>query len=200
VLVIPREPELTQSFYFFVLYHLQAIVYLNVFFTYDLSAPGHLARSVPGVPWVGVFFDIYELIMGAVLPFSLIAGGNAAIIISVRRAANQRKEMSAADMTSQKSRLQERSITKMLLFVSFAFLICQFPYRVYHTMFEIPGVMTMYDKNSYYWNTRSLLQKIVFTELFMASFAINFYLYFLGGGQKFRQDTKRMLFFCFKRR
>ncbi|XP_064651729.1 thyrotropin-releasing hormone receptor-like [Lineus longissimus] len=178
----------------------QALIFLNVFFTYDILAPGHLVRSVPTAPWVGALFDIYELVMGAILPFSLIAIGNAAIIISVRRAANRRAEMSKTDMTSQKSRLQERSITRMLLFVSFAFLICQFPYRVSGILFEIPGVMTMYDMNSHYWKTRSLLQKIVFTELFMASFAVNFYLYFLGGGEKFRQDSKQLLLVCFKRR
>jgi hypothetical protein len=176
----------------------QAVIGINVFFTFSLSTPGILLRVMPEIQWVANLFDMYELVFGAVLPLTLITGGNMAIIVAVRRAAHDRKSMTS-DMTSRNCEVHEgRNITKMLILVSVAFLICTVPLRVYELLLSMPGVLTKYDSASKYWQNRKILEKWVYTEFFKSNFAVNFYLYFLGGGRKFRREVLDLFRSCFK--
>jgi hypothetical protein len=46
---------------------------------------------------------------------------------------------------------------------------------------------------STYWNLRYNVQLWVVFELWCWNYAVNFYLYCIGGGEKYRRDTKEVL-------
>jgi hypothetical protein len=168
---------------------IQIIFNIQAFFSYKLPDPpnGALFRHVPEARWVEILLNLYQLIIGTILPFSILIVCNSVIIFRVRQAASERKKIE-----SKERKTNETNLTVLLLMTSFAYLVCSIPKRLYEA---VVGVLEYYDDlTDPYWSTRYWLQWWVCTQIWLLNFAINFYVYFLGGGAKFRRDTKEILF------
>ena len=98
-----------------------------------------------------------------------------------------------------KSKSENRYLTRMLILVSAAYEILSIPYRLYEIIRSIPSVAVIYDMTKLYWRLRHLVFFFAGLELWHMNYAVNFYLYFVGGGRKYRQDAKNILTFCLKR-
>jgi hypothetical protein len=161
---------------------------------YKLPEPanGMLLRELPvDLKWAVTLFNMYMLVLGTVIPFIILIISNTTIIVNVRRAAMERKKMESG---GQRKKVTETNLTVMLLLTSVAYLFCSCPKRIWET---IAGAQ--YDMTNSYWFVRYWLEFWFLTELWLCNFAVNFYIYFLGGGRKFRNDTKEVLTICWKR-
>jgi hypothetical protein len=173
---------------------IQIIFNIQTFFSYKLPDPpnGALFRHVPEAQWVEIFLNLYQLIIGTILPFSILIVCNSVIIIRVRQAASERKQIES----KERRKTNETNLTVLLLMTSFAYLVCSIPKRLYGA---VVGVLEYYDdRTDPYWSSRYWLQWWVCTHIWSLNFAINFYVYFLGGGAKFRRDTKEIFLNIFK--
>jgi hypothetical protein len=132
---------------------------------------------------INLYYRIYSAfgsVISSWLPFVMILGCNIAIVVKIR------------DIAKEQARLRlpiqnERSTNKMLLFVSFAFLILVAPSRVTSLLnnflkFESPVDKAIMD----------LITSISYNMLFM-NHATNFFLYIAGGGKKFKSDLRSVL-------
>ncbi|XP_064622786.1 C-C chemokine receptor type 3-like [Lineus longissimus] len=167
---------------------------IQAFFSYKLPDPpnGVVLRHVPNMPWVEQFLNFYQVLFGTILPFSILIICNTIIIINVRRASKKRKKM---DLSKSHRKSKEPNLTALLLVTSFAYFVCSIPKRIYEAI--VPAFI-QYDLDDPYWGTRYWLQWWIFTEIWHLNFAINFYVYFLGGGAKFRRDAKEIFTKYFK--
>jgi hypothetical protein len=158
----------------------QVIINIQKFFSYKLPDPpnGGLLRDIPGAKWVETLLDVYQLVIGTAAPFTILIVCNTIIIINVRRAASARKKMDS----NLDKKTKGTNLTVLLLMTSLAYLICSIPKRV-------GDIFIKYDMSQIYWSTRYWFEWRIFSELWSFNFAINFYIYFLGGGRKFRQDS-----------
>jgi hypothetical protein len=163
--------------------------HIQTFFIYKLpdEPNGAILLDYPPARWVETFYNLYLLIFGTIAPFSILIICNSIIIFSIRKAAKARKKMEST--TTKKAK--EPNLTAMLLMTSSFYLICSCPKRIYENV----GV---YDLTDLYWSMRYWLQWWICNELWLLNFAINFYLYFLGGGRKFRRDVKEVFYRCLK--
>jgi hypothetical protein len=166
---------------------IQMIFNIQAFFSYKLPDPpnGALLRYVPEARWVETFLNLYQLIIGTILPFSILIVCNSVIIFGVRRAASERKKIESKERKSN-----EANLTALLLMTSLAYLVCSIPKRFYEAVVDYDDLIDPY------WSTRYWLQWWVCTEMWHLNFAINFYVYFLGGGSKFRRDAKEIFTKC----
>jgi hypothetical protein len=164
----------------------QVVINIQKFFSYRLPNPpnGGLIRDIPGAKWVETLLDVYQLITGTAAPFTILIVCNTIIVINVRRAASARKKLE-----SKPKKTKEPNLTALLLMTSLAYLICSIPKRV-------GDIFIKYDMSQAYWSTRYWFEWWVFTELWNFNFGINFYIYFLGGGRKFRQDSREVFRMC----
>jgi hypothetical protein len=167
---------------------LEMTFHIQTFFVLSLPDPpnGAVIRDFPQARWFETFYNAYLLAFGTILPFSTIVVCNVVILIGVNRAAVRRKKMESSTPGKNEKTIRDTNLTAMLLMTSFAYLICSCPKRVYESV-------VVYDMSIPYWNARYWLQFWVCTEIWTINFAINFYIYFLGGGRKFRQDAKEIL-------
>jgi hypothetical protein len=106
----------------------------------------------------------------------------------------------------KKTREKETTyLTRMLILVSIAYVITSIPFRIYDVIIGIPEVKDIYAQNmkkDEYWSLRYYCQHFVLLNIWEMNFGINFYLYCIGGGKKFRNDVKEkmgMILFCCKR-
>ena len=162
---------------------IEATIHLQAFFLYKLpDVPNAtLIASYPDARCRETLFHVYNLILGTIAPFSILVISNTIITISIRRAATRRKQM--AVVASEKTG-KEPNLTAMLMMTTFFYFLLSSPKRIYDTVYP------QYDLADPYWLARHSLQFIVWDKAWVANFAINFYVYFLGGGRKFRQDVK----------
>jgi hypothetical protein len=80
----------------------------------------------------------------------------------------------------------------MLLMVSAAYVVTSLPYRLYAFVIDMPGVATYYDLSDPYWNVRYTLEIWLVYDIWCCNYAVNFYLYCLGGGKRYREDIKAL--------
>jgi hypothetical protein len=154
-----------------------------------------LILTIPGYPALVTFVDMYHLICGSVAPFVIIVFCNLWIIATVRSASLRRKEMGVAEAVAKTQGKETRHLTRMLILVCIAFIVTSIPYRLYTIVLSIPALKRMYDLKNVYWFIRYTMQHYILLDIWHWNYGINFYLYCIGGGRKFRTDVKR-LFQC----
>jgi hypothetical protein len=133
----------------------------------------------------GMLFKIYmaaETVLFSLVPFGIILGSNIAILVKMNAAAKKRARLQQTTETNESSR------TTMLLLVSFAFLILVVPLRVIClvNMGVRRGPTTAVTKAKL-----DLAMAVGFQLLFFNN-SVNFYLYIIGGGKKFKADLKSL--------
>jgi hypothetical protein len=148
-----------------------------------------LIIDIPGYSALETFVDMYHLICGSVAPFVIIVFCNLWIIITLRSASSKRKQMGVAEDVAKTQGKETQHLTCV------AFIATSVPFRLYNIVLSIPALKRMYDMGSKYWSLRYTMQHFIILNLWHLNFAINFYLYCIGGGRKFRGDVKR-LFQC----
>jgi hypothetical protein len=142
---------------------------------------------VENYPIVELLVSGFQLLIGAVLPFLIISGCNIIIIVTVKLASEKRVEMEAGQ--GQKWRKESEYLTRMLVFVSAAYVVTSAPFRLYYLIIDIPAVSKIYDMTNEYWILRFNAQNEFLYDIWCCNYAFNFYLYCVGGGQKYRRDT-----------
>jgi hypothetical protein len=130
--------------------------------------------------------------VGTVLPFLVIFGSNIMIILSVRQASRRRLTLGSIT-AGDKLEKETQYLTRMLMFVSFAYVIITLPYRMYHLVMKIPQIAKLYDMTKVYWRMRYVIQGWAISNVWIFNYAVNFYLYCVGGGQKYRKDAKDVM-------
>jgi hypothetical protein len=150
-------------------------------------------------PYISLLASTYILLFGSVIPFAVILFCNVSIIIGVRRAAGKRDEITSAIKTTKESEItrsradESRYMIRMLLLVSLAYVFCSMPMRVYYIVIDSPGFKEMYNMKTLYWFLRFNVEDWACGVLWYINFAVNFYMYFLGGGKKFRNDAMEVI-------
>ncbi|XP_064619610.1 uncharacterized protein LOC135483041 [Lineus longissimus] len=139
----------------------------------------------------------FQLVVGTILPFFIIFTCNILIIITLKQASKARQRLE----TNQKNvELKSQHLTRMLLFVSFAYVITTLPYRLYHLTMKIPVVANLYDLRVLYWRKQYVISVWSLIIVWMFNYSLNFYLYCIGGGRKYRDDAKLVLSRLFRLR
>jgi hypothetical protein len=143
--------------------------------------------------------SMFNIIVGAVLPFVVILGCNVVIIYHIKSASRERAKLGKHTEREQK----DHYITAMLAFVSAAYIITTLPYRLFSPVLKIPQVAAIYDLSQRYWRLRFGISGFSVINIWFCNHAVNFYLYCIGGGRKYRNDTKELihqLFPCVSKR
>jgi hypothetical protein len=144
---------------------------------------------VPDLPAVEIFASLSQMLLGTVVPFVIILGCNIIIIITIKRASVERAIMSATRDQGHVKQKEEHHLTRMLLFVSFAYVVTSLPQRLYLLLLDLPGIGDAYKMDDTYWNLRYQIETFSVTIVWSLNYAINFYLYCIGGGKRYRQDA-----------
>jgi hypothetical protein len=162
-----------------------------------------LIISVPNQPIVEMLTSAFYLIFGTFLPFAVISICNIIIIVTVKQAAKNRlnlgqtqKTTDIREKTNNTKHHHERTtahLTRMLISISAAYVVTALPLRIHYFVMDIPEVASMYDLSTSYWTLRYILENAILAHLWFWNHAINFYLYIVAGGRKFRNDTKQVL-------
>jgi hypothetical protein len=163
------------------------ITNVQAFFIYKVPDPpnGLLVPNIPDKPWLETSINLHLLVLGTIVPFSIVIVSNTVIIVNIHRAASARKKM----QSNPERKSKEANLTAVLLLTSLSYLVCSLPLRFYETLVH-------YDLSDPYWAARYSFQWWICGEIWHINFAINFYIYFLGGGGKFRKDAREVLFGC----
>jgi preprotein translocase subunit SecG len=119
-----------------------------------LSGTEIIVVQVPDHPVLEIISSLSQMIFGTVVPFVLILGCNIIIIVTVKEASKERAQMSSAMGQGQEKRKEEQHLTRMLVFVSIAYVVTSIPYRLFAVFLEIPSVQEMYNMDDVYWNLR----------------------------------------------
>jgi heme/copper-type cytochrome/quinol oxidase subunit 2 len=142
-----------------------------------------------------------QLAIGTILPFVIIVFCNLWIFIVLHNASKKRDKM-GINKERQKTREKETTyLTRMLILVSIAYVLTSIPFRMYDLIIGIPEVKAAYNFQEEYWSVRYYTQHFIFANIWEMNFGINFYLYCIGGGKKYRNDVKERLgkiFFCYR--
>jgi hypothetical protein len=149
-----------------------------------------IALSFEEYPWVEVSIVVYQGSITTLIPFSLVFVANILILRGVHIAAYQRRNLGETKKTGD---AENKNLTRMLLLVSFAFLICCAPYMLYEVTFLIPAINSIYIDTDIYWLLREGVIMWTTGMITQMNHAVNFYLYVLGGGKKFQTDAKNVL-------
>jgi hypothetical protein len=146
---------------------------------------------IPSYPALEYVALAYHLGVGTLIPFTVIVICNIWIIATLRNASESRRKM--VDEKTKKTQGKEtRYLTRMLILVCMAYVITSIPFRTYDLVLLVPPIASTYDMSDPYWKTRYQLQYWILCHLWEWNFAINFYLYCVGGGRKYRNDVKRL--------
>ncbi|XP_064643084.1 thyrotropin-releasing hormone receptor-like [Lineus longissimus] len=176
------------------------VPFVVVYYKNPITGAEILVFQVPEHIEIEILASLSQLLLGTVIPFVIILGCNIIIIITVRTASAKRAKISAGQ--GQGNRKEETHLTRMLIFVSLAYMVTSIPYRLYYLVMDMPELGDVYDMNDEYWNLRYLVQVFFVFNLWMFNYAINFYLYCIGGGAKYRRDAaevcKEIVPCCFK--
>jgi hypothetical protein len=156
--------------------------------------------TVEDAPELETLGNAAQLAIGTILPFIIIVFCNLWIFKVIHKASKDRDKMGVSK-EGQKARQKETTyLTRMLLLVSLAYVMTSIPYRIYNVIIEIPAVLDAYDMKDEYWVMRYYCQFFIIEDLWEMNFGINFYLYCIGGGKKYRNDVKdrlgKLLAYC----
>ncbi|XP_064642970.1 probable G-protein coupled receptor B0563.6 [Lineus longissimus] len=176
-------------------FFIPAILNVNMFFTYqvdkDITGFDTAYLNYPEALWVEQAVSAYMLTVGTIIPFIIIMTCNIVIIASVQKAGKSRNKMAAGE---EGGTSQGRHLTRMLIFVTVAYIVLSIPMRLFEIAFSIPAVIEKYDMSDPYWQLLFNVELWIVTDLWNLNYAVNFYLYFLGGGKKYRNDAKQVFF------
>jgi heme/copper-type cytochrome/quinol oxidase subunit 2 len=141
----------------------------------------------------------FNIFFGAVLSFTIILFSNISIVATLRKASSERGKL--GKKSTECKRLETTHLTIMLMFVSAAYIVTTLPYRLLDPIFEVPEIKAMYDMTQLNWRLRYGVAGMTVMTAFFCNYGINFYLYCIGGGRRYRNDTKEVIgnmfkFFC----
>ncbi|XP_064642689.1 leukotriene B4 receptor 1-like isoform X2 [Lineus longissimus] len=162
--------------------------FVMVYVKDPVSGAEALLFDVPNNKAVEIFASLSQTLLGTVFPFIIIFGSNVIIIIAVKSASEKRAKMSEGQ--GQGNRKEEQHLTRMLIFVSCAYVVSSLPFRLYILLIDIPEIGWIYNMDDTYWNLRYAVQGFFVFDVWLFNYAINFYLYCIGGGVKYRRDAK----------
>jgi preprotein translocase subunit SecG len=149
--------------------------------------------SVPGHPELETLGNTLQLVIGTVFPFCIIVFCNVWIIIVLRSASKAGDQMGVSK-EGQKTRAKETShLTRMLILVSIAYVVTSIPYRLYDVIIGVEEIIIHYKLQEEYWMLRYYSQDYILAQIWIMNYAINFYLYCIGGGKKYRNDVRQRL-------
>ncbi|XP_064619896.1 probable G-protein coupled receptor 139 [Lineus longissimus] len=164
------------------------LLYMVTYFKDKLLGIYVWVLSTPGYPVFEEVVTGFHMIFGTILPFFIIFSCNVVIIITLRQASNERRKM---DSNQQKNK-DSQHLTRMLLFVSFAYVIITLPYRLTHMLIKIPAISNTFDMTTLLGRTEYVVLLWGMGNIWMCNYCINFYLYCLGGGRRYRTDAKQL--------
>ncbi|XP_064637380.1 cysteinyl leukotriene receptor 1-like [Lineus longissimus] len=168
---------------------------LHIFFIFhkaDLGGYG-LVVSSPGHEEYELLVLAYHLGVGSVIPFIIIVICNVFIIATIRAAANKREAMGQDEKGKKSSEKETRYLTRMLVIVCAAYVGLSLPYRLYDLILKIPAIAQQYQEKTNYWRWRRLLEVWTLSHIWDWNYAVNFYLYCIGGGKRYRSEVARLL-------
>ncbi|XP_064627862.1 G-protein coupled receptor 183-like [Lineus longissimus] len=174
----------------------------NVLFVYkynfdESTGVESVQPDVKGNPALEMFGSMFQLFFGTLIPFAVIMFMNIWIIITVKRASHKHKQMTGSSAPSDAKRKQETShLTRMLILVSSAYVVCSIPLRLYEMLFDLPALKEIWDFGQVVWFMRYKVGYIILADIWILNFGVNFYLYCIGG-KKFRNDAVNILKVCF---
>ncbi|XP_064635624.1 growth hormone secretagogue receptor type 1-like [Lineus longissimus] len=167
----------------------------HIFFVYsyvkDQNTGVEVLLVTAANPVIEILASGFQMVIGSFLPFLVIFGSNVVIIITVKTAARKRLKMEASQC--QEKRNETQYLTRMLIFVSIAYVVTSMPFRMYYLIIDVPEIHDMYNMDVPYWNICYNVEESFFFLIWLFNFAINFYLYCVGGGQKYRNDTVKVI-------
>ncbi|XP_074641222.1 uncharacterized protein LOC141898971 [Tubulanus polymorphus] len=169
---------------------LSVLLSIHVYWTTEIYHVNKLKKKVCSRILAGGAGKLYlvtyfEFLVEALLPFIVILYANASIIVAIKQ--SNKLQIKLGRKVVDK-RTEYSTITRTLLFVSFTFLILVSPHRIHFIVAEIGSAP--YGNEMQTWN---IFLSGVFLKLIHTNNAVNFYLYCLAGGGKFRQDIKAIL-------
>jgi hypothetical protein len=168
---------------------------------YDyISGEKILSPSVPEYPWLESLISLAHLVFGSLVPFAIIVVCNIGIIVAMRTAASERKEMGTVAKNEKSQEQGTRHLTRMLMVVCAVYVVTSLPFRLYELAFSTSAVKQFYDMSQPYWRLRHNTEFHLLICIWDWNYGVNFYLYCIGGGQKYRQDVKALVkkIFCHK--
>lgn len=135
-------------------------------------------------------FRIVHFCTSSLIPTIILVILNTGIIYGISKSGNIEKSVSSkskhGEGTDKKSSDKSR-LTKMTVMSSIAFISLTVPYSLYRLYFTFSKGTTAYEN----FMRSLILQTLLKTTL--ANYAINFYLYIVGGGKRFRDDVSNIL-------
>ncbi|XP_064633308.1 galanin receptor 2b-like [Lineus longissimus] len=179
---------------------------IYLFYTFKITkSGGHtgsvgiVVMSVPDAPEMETLGNMFQLVIGTIVPFCIIVFCNLWIITVLRSASKARDKMGVSEKGKKKSEKESTHLTRMLIIVSIAYVVTSIPYRLYIVIMGAPEVFAPYKLKEEYWSLRFYCQNYILDQFWELNYAINFYLYLIGGGKKYRNDVKeklRLIFSC----
>lgn len=145
-------------------------------------------KSTKSTPKLAVSsLRLYHLLSSSVIPFVLLLICNIITVYQVSRKSDIRKSQNAED---RRKDVQKKTFIRMTLLVSTVFILLTGPFTMYRSVLSIDPSIGKNLSAANYLLVMKILQKI-----WLLNTSVNFYLYLLGGGRKFRND----LFALFKK-
>ncbi|XP_064636459.1 C-C chemokine receptor type 7-like [Lineus longissimus] len=175
-----------------------AILNLNTFYTFkfvdnEVTGVKTLILSVPENEVVEIMTSSFQLVCGTILPFTTITLSNFIIIVTVKQASKNRLKMGTNAEIDNQQKAETQHLTRMLVCVCIGYIVTSLPLRFHYLIHGIPEVSSRYDMTKPYWNLRYMLENGVTFLVWISNYACNFYIYCLGGGRRYRNDTKAVL-------
>jgi hypothetical protein len=160
-----------------------------------LSGIHAVILTIPNEPDLELLTYSFQLVVGTLGPFIIILACNITIIVTLQSSSKDRKALDAGPQNKARDRIQRETahLTRMLIAVSFAYILLTLSFRLYHLILKVPAVGSMYDLNSAFWKQRYVLQAWILMNIWNFNFAINFFLYCVGGGKRYRRDAVEVL-------
>jgi uncharacterized membrane protein YqjE len=129
----------------------------------------------------------YQLVAETIFPFTAIIICNIIIITTIRNATKNRKGLQSTKEEDAGKR-KSQHLTRMLIFASFAYIAVSFPYRLFLVIITLDVYKFEETCHFVHYN----LCVALFFCIWTGNFCVNFYLYCLGGGKKYREDAKQV--------
>jgi hypothetical protein len=127
----------------------------------------------------------FQFLFGTIFPFLLIITSNIIIIVTVKSAAKSRMSLQAKRADGNQGDTAGSYLTRMLIFVSLAYVITSIPYRLIQVVLLVADVDLGDICNFVIYN----LVIAVCYGIWICNFSINFYMYCVAGGKRYRNDT-----------
>ena len=147
--------------------------------------------DVPGDPNGALYATAFQLVFGAMLPFTVVITCNVMIIITVKKASKTRLTLQST--TGKEGKDESQHLMRMLISVSMAYLVTAAPYRLVLIATLIPEVAAYFDiSNICYFALYNMIVACLYT-IWISNHAVNFYMYCLGGGARYKKDLAEVL-------